>query len=80
LAAVESLICGRLPLVDAPGPVFLYSENRAFCQTLPDMSIHGCEVAMVALSDDSRNSTCAVGPQGRPSWVVLLVAPVIVHL
>ena len=50
MAAVESLICGRLLLVVAPEPVFLYSKKRAFFHELLDMSIHGCAVAIVALS------------------------------
>ena len=36
--------------------------------------------AMVALSADSRYTTWASGPHGRPSWVVLFVAPVTVDL
>ena len=59
--------------------MFRYSKNRAFCHELPDMSVHGWAVLIVALSVDSRYSTWAPAPHGRPSWVTLFAAPVIVH-
>jgi hypothetical protein len=47
----------------------LYEKNRAFFHELDDMSCHGADALMPAVRVDSRYTTCAAGPHGRPSVV-----------